>query len=181
MALSITKDKGQIHSKGGGIIKIQQGLETGLPLTTAEAVDDLGYVAESTFTDKTPLEDVSDETGAVITSEEGNRQVMIQTILMQTDKARLDMAQDVRGKFYRLYKYNGLVDNKHQEIFFTCGKITPQTELKFTGGRLPFEYRASAVASDATFDSTSISLFGAHASSPVTVSAGSYYKIVETA
>ena len=178
--LNIVRDKGEIKSKGGGIIKVQEVLESGLDTSPVSAVVDLGYISESTFSDKTPLEDVKDETGNVVTSEEGDREVLIQTTLMQTGSGALDIPKEVRNKFYRLYKYNGLSDGDHQEMWFSVGKITPQAELKFTGGRLPFEYKASANASAVTLDGTTVSAFGAYRASSVTIPANEYYEITET-
>lgn len=181
MSLNITRDKGEIHSKGGGIIKIQEVLESGADTSPRATVIDLGYIQESSFKDDTPLEDVKDETGNTVTQEEGDREVMISCTLMQSGAGALSIPKEVRGKFYRLYKYNGEVDNKNQEMFFAVGKITPKTELSFSGGRIPFEYKSSSVASTVTIDSTGVSLIGAYATAPVAIASGDYYTIVETA
>lgn len=180
MALSISRDRGAIHSKGGGIIKVKQVLEDGSDLTVTASVVDIGYIQDSEFNDATPLTDVKDETGATVTQEEGDREVSVKATLMQSDSEVIDLAKQVRGNFYLLYKYNGLVDGKHQEIFFGVGKITPQVNLKFTGGRIPFEYKASKLASTLTVSTASLAALGAHATQTVTIAADDLYTVVET-
>lgn len=180
MALAITRDKGSIHSHGGGIIKVKQVLEDGSDLTVTASVVDLGYVQDSEFNDATPLTDVKDETGATVTQEEGDREVSVKATLMQSDMKVIDIAKQVRGNFYLLYKYNGLVDGKQQEIFFGVGKITPQVNLKFTGGRVPFEYKSSKLASTLTISTTALAAIGAFATQTVTIAAGDFYTVIET-
>lgn len=180
MALNITRDKGEVHSKGGGTIKVQEVLETGADLTPRAVVVDLGYLQDSEFEDGTPSEDVKDETGNVVTQELGDRSVFVKGTLMQSGAGVLGIAKEVRGKFYRLYKYNGAPDGTNQEMFFAVGKITPSVNIKFAGGRVPFEYKASENASAVTIDSTGLSLIGAYTSSPVTISAKGYYEIAST-
>lgn len=181
MALATTRDKGAVHSKGGGIIKVKQVLEDGADLTVTASVIDLGYIQDSEFNDATPLTDVKDETGATVTQEEGDREVSIKATLMQSDAKVIDVAKQVRGNFYLLYKYNGLVDGKHQEMFFGVGKITPQVNLKFTGGRVPFEYKSSKLASTMVISTAALAAIGAHATQSVSIAADDYYTVVETA
>ncbi|MBE2228254.1 MAG: hypothetical protein IAE93_12950 [Ignavibacteria bacterium] len=180
MALSITRDKGAIHSHGGGIIKVKQVQEDGTDLSPAASVVDIGYIQDSEFNDQTPLTDVKDETGATVTQEEGDREISVKATLMQSDSEVIALAKEVRGKFYALYKYNGIVDGKHQEIFFGVGKITPQINLKFSGGRIPFEYKSSKLASAVTIDTTDLTAWGAYATAEVTIAANDFYQIVET-
>lgn len=178
MSLTITRTKGEVHSKGGGIIKVQEVLETGLDLTPRAAVIDLGYVADSEFNDATPLTDVPDETGAIINQEEGIRTVYVKCTLMQSGKGVLNIPKEVRGKFYRLLKYNGQPDGTNQEMFFGIGKIKPAANLKFTGGRVPFEYMCSEAPATITIDSTGLSMFNAFATGSVVISSGDYYTVV---
>lgn len=180
MALSITRDKGSIHSKGGGIIKVKQVLEDGSDLTVTASVVDLGYVQDSEFNDQTPLQDVKDETGATVTQEEGDREVSVKATLMQSDAKVIDLAKQVRGNFYLLYKYNGLVDGKHQEMFFAVGKVAAQVNLKFTGGRIPFEYKSSKIASTVSISTAALASLGAHATQTVSIAADDYYTVIET-
>jgi len=180
MALTITRDKGTVHSHGGGIIKVKQVLENGAELPVPASVIDIGYIQDSEFNDSTPLTDVKDETGSTITQEEGDREISVKATLMQSDSAVIDLAKEVRGKFYALYKYNGIVDGEHQEIFFGVGKITPQINLKFTGGRIPFEYKASKLATAVTIDTTDLTAWGAFATAEVTIDANDFYEVVST-
>ena len=181
MALTITRDKGAIHSHGGGIIKVKQVLEDGSDLATPGPVIDLGYIQDSEFNDATPLTDVKDETGSTVTQEEGDREVSVKGTLMQSDASVIAIAKEVRGKFYLLYKYNGIVDGMHQEIFFAVGKITPQVNLKFSGGRVPFEYKSSKVATTVVIDTDALEDIGAFATSSVSILADDFYTVVETA
>lgn len=180
MALAITRDKGYIKNKGGGFIKVKQVTEAGADLTVTASVVDLGYIQESTFTDNTPLEDIKDETGNTVVQEEGDREVMISATLMQTGSDVLDIPKQVRGNFYQLYKYNGIKDGKHQEMFFAVGQITPQASVTWIGGRMPFEYKSSIVASTVTISVAQLTALGAYATQTVNIAANDYYTVVET-
>jgi len=180
MSLNITRDKGAIRKYSGGILKIQEVLESGADTSPRSAVVDLGYIEESGWKRDTPIDDVFDETGNAVTQEFGNTTVTFTCTLMQTNKGVLDIPKETFNKFYRLYKYEGEVDGSHQELFMGVGKVSPTMEVKYPSGRIPFEYKASSNSSAITIDSTGVSLLGAHATAPVTIASGDYYTIVET-
>jgi hypothetical protein len=178
MSLTITRTKGEVHSKGGGIIKVQEVNESGSDLSPRAQVIDLGYLQDSEFNDATPLTDVPDETGAIINQEEGIRTVYVKCTLMQSGKGILNIPKECRNKFFRLYKYNGQPDGINQEMFFGIGKIKPAANLKFSGGRVPFEYMCSQAPSTITIDSTGLAMFNAFTTGSVVIASGDYYTVV---
>lgn len=186
MALSITKLKSGINTKGGGVIRVVERNEDGTVIAGAPVID-LGYLKDVTLSDKTPSENLKDETGLTITQELGDREVMVSGTFMQSNKEILDIAEECRGKYYSLYRLNSRPGSTTaQEIFYAVGTITPQFEIKFPGGELPFEYKASAVQSAVSISGTALTSspsagFGAYTSTTVTIPANRFYKVVETA
>lgn len=186
MALSITKLKSGINTKGGGVIRVKEVNEDGSTISGAPVVD-LGYLKDTNLSDKTPSEDIKDETGLTITQELGDREVMVSGTFMQSNKEVLDIAEECRGKFYSLYRLNSRPGSlTAQEIFYGVGTITPQFEVKFPGGEIPFEYKAGALQSAVSISGTALTSsptagFGAYTSSTVTIPANKFYKVVETA
>lgn len=182
MAFQPAKDKGGYSPKGGGIIKIKEVNDDGSDFTTPGTIYDIGYLQETTISDNTPMTDIFDESGSSVVVEEGNRVVTVSGVLLQRDKAILDMAKECRGKFYALYKDNGVVNGKNQEIFYAIGKIDPSFEVKLQGGTTPFKYTALKTASTITIAAASLTatLWGAHTSATVTIPAEDFYLIVET-
>jgi len=188
MAFTPAKDKGGFNPKGGAIIRIKEVNDDGTDFTTASSVYDIGYLQETTILDNTPTTEFKDEAGDTVQTIEGDRSVTVQGVLMQRDKATLDIAKECRGKFYFLYKYNGIVNGKHQEMFYGCGKIYPSFEVKLQGGTTPFKFTAtklnSAISIAATI-ATAVITAGAGAletrqTATITIAAGDYYTIVET-
>ena len=188
MAFAPVRDRGAIATKGGGIIKIKEVLEDGADLSTTASVYDLGYLQETTFRDNTPETPINDETGDQVQTDIGNREVMVEGVLQQSDKNILDIAKETRGKVYALYKYNGVKNGKHQEVWFGVGKINPSFEVKYAGGTVPFKFTAmknpSAITLASGVGSGPIATpgnWGGYASGAITISANGYYEIVETA
>ena len=189
MAFTPVRDAGSIQTKGGGIIRIKEVSDSGAELgTVASSVYDLGYLQETTFRDSTPTTAIFDETGDQVQTEEGQREVVVEGVLQQTDKAALDIAKEARGKFFALYKYNGVKNGKHQEVFFGLGKIDPAFEVKYMGGTTPFKFTAMKLSSAVTIAATLASAaptagggsWGSYTSVTVTIAAADYYTIVET-
>lgn len=182
MSLSITRNRSSIHTHGGGYIKIQEVNENGSDLSPRASVIDLGYLADSEIGDNRQFNDIEDETGDVVKIELGKRSVLVKGTLLQSSKGILDISDDVLGKYYRLYKYNGRTDNNvDQEIFYALGSVNPSVNLKFKGGTVNFEYRALSNNTDVSLDSTALTMFSAHASAPVAIEAKKFKKVVETA
>lgn len=140
MTWSPVKDKGAIKKFGGGVIRIREVSDDGVTISAVDtAYHDLGHIISHKFQDITPLEDIFDEAGNQVASDEGNRVVKITGILMQTDKETFDIAKDTRGNFYRVYVYNGIVNGKYQEDFCGICKITPMVDVDYPGARPTFE------------------------------------------
>lgn len=182
MAFAPAKNKGGFNPKGGGVIKIKEVNDDGSDLTTPGTICDLGYLQETTFSDNTPTTEFKDEHGDTIQTIDGDRSVLVQGVLMQRDKATLDIAKETRNKFYALYKYNDIVDGKYQEVFYAVGKIDPSFEVKLQGGTTPFKFTATKVNSTITIASASLtaSFWNTKTSATVTIAADDYYTIVET-
>lgn len=182
MAWTPAKDKGGFNPKGGGVIKIKEVNDDGSDLSTPGTIYDIGYLQETTFTDNTPVTEFKDEHGDTIQTIDGDRSVTVSGVLMQRDKATLDMAKETRGKFYALYKYNDIVNGKYQEMFYAVGKIDPAIEVKLQGGTIPFKFTATKVNSTITIAAASLTASGwnAKTSTTVTIAADDYYTIVET-
>jgi len=180
--MALTRDKGGYSPKGGGVIKIVEVTDAGV-LVTPTTYYDIGYIQESEFKDLTPSDTVKDEAGDTVQTTDGDREVTVNATLMQSDGDVLALAKSVRNKYYALYKYNGVVNGKYQEVFFACGKITPQLDLKKPGGTVPFEYKATSIASAITITAGEMTAgaWGAKTTVACTISADDYYTIVETA
>ena len=186
------KDKGAIRKYGGGVLRIREVSDDGQTISASDTgYSDIGYIQSHKFRDFTPLEDVPDETGSVVASEEGQREVKISGVLMQTDKEMFDIAKDTRGKFYRVYLYEGIVNGNHKEIFFGICRIAPMIDVDFPGGRTPFEIsvlRNTLAITISTTELNTIKISGdaypktPHAGSEtVVIAADDFYTIVETA
>ena len=188
MAFTPAKDRGGFNPKGGAVIRIKEVNDDGTDFTTASSVYDVGYLQETTISDNTPTTEFKDEAGDTVQTIEGDRSVTVQGVLMQRDKATLDIAKECRGKFYALYKYNGVVNGKHQEMFYGCGKIDPSFEVKLQGGTTPFKFTATKLNSAVTIAASVVcaapadgaGAWGAYVTATVTIAAGDYYTIVET-
>lgn len=191
MALNTTRDKGAITKYGGGIIKVSEVADTGLELDLdPDSVFDLGYIQESTFTDTTDEEEAIDETGNTVNITLANRRVTLTGVLMQSDKATLDIAKECRNKYYQVYYYGGKVNGKHQEIFFGICRIKPMVELPSNTRRVPFEIKCLKNESNINFvleDNALGHRYYAYYQGVlvnndyvVQIPAGEYYVIVET-
>lgn len=190
MAWAPTKDKGAIGKFGGGVIRVREVSDDGQTISTTDtAFHDIGHIQSHDFADDTPLESVYDETGQEVASDEGNRTIKITGILMQTNKEALDIAKDTRGKYYRAYVYNGILDGKHQEVFLGICRIKPMFSLSSPGKRTPFEItclknEAQIVISTTELGTLSISSDTypkCGTGSTQTIPAAECYLIVETA
>lgn len=175
---TITRDKGAITKYGGGIIKILEVDDSGTPLSGATAID-LGYIQETVFSDQTETEAVNDETGNKVQEFEGQRNVKLTATLMQTGKDVLDLVKQVRGKYYQVYYLSSKdINGKKQEIVFAIGRIKPAIELNSLQKRVPIEINFLKNETQITVQVSTT--YGGYATS-VTIGAGEYYAIVETA
>jgi len=189
MSFVPVRERGAINPKGGAIIRIKEVADDGAELgTVLGSVYDLGYIQETTFKDNTPQTTLNDESGDAVAVIDENREVVIEGVLMQSDKNILDIAKEVRGKFYALYKYNGIKNGKHQEIFYGVGKFDPGFEIKYMGGTVPFKYTAMKLSSAVTIAASLANAaptggggaWGGYVSATVIIAKDDYYTIVET-
>jgi len=188
MSLTPARDRGAFAPKGGGIIRIKEVNDDATDLTTTASVYDIGFLQETTIKDMTALTEVKDEAGDTVQTIEDDRSVSVEVVLMQRDKTTLDIAKEARGKFFALYKYNGIVNGKHQEIFYGLGKIDPSFEVKLAGGTVPFKFTAIKLPSTITIPATvacaaptgGAGAWGAYTSATVTIAKDDYYAIIES-
>ena|SRR3990167_5905292 len=174
MAWSPVKDKGAVKKFGGGVIRVREVSDDGATISATDtAYHDIGYIASHKFQDNTPLEDIFDEAGNQVASDEGNRVVKITGTLMQTDGETFDIASDTRGNFYRAYIYNGIVNGKYQEFFCGICKIAPMIDVDYPGARTPFEI--SILKNDAALTLSTAEL------ATIAISADAYPKCSTTA
>lgn len=191
MALTTTRDKGAIVQGGGGIIKISEVDDSGVEINLApDYVFDLGYIQETTFSDTVDEEPQVDETRNTIQILLNNRKVVLSGVLMQSDKATLDIAKECRGKYYQVYYYGGIVNGKYQEFFFGICRIKPAVELNSLTRRVPLEITCLKNEGDINFvliDNILGNRYNAkypgvlvNNDYVVQIPAGEYYSIVET-
>jgi hypothetical protein len=178
MSLTVTRNRAAYSGKGGASIKLQEVTAAGV-LVGSDVPHDLGGLQSTRMTDKTPVKNIIEESGDVFTIEQGEREVIITGVMLQRDKPVLDIAEEVRGKFYRLTKYNGVVNGKHQWIIFGIGRVTPQFDIELPGGTTPFEYRAVKCASAIVISAEETEELDSIIESGITIPAGKYYVVVE--
>ena len=121
---TLTKDKGNIKRKSGGIWKIAASTDSG-PATSLVA-GDWGYVKKTVVNNKVDRVRDFDESGALVVDEKGNVDRNLQLTLMQTDKALLEFIRntaDVAGTYYALYHYDGVANGYYREDVFPICKI----------------------------------------------------------
>jgi hypothetical protein len=180
MALTTVRNRKAYSSKGGASLKLQEVTESGA-LVGNDTPHDLGGILSSKMHDKTPVKNINEEDGNTFQIEQGERDVVVTGVLLQRDKPILDIAEEVRGKFYRLTKYNGVVNSKHQFIIFGIGRVTPQFEIDLPGGTCPFEYRAIKCNSNIIISDEEAAGMDVLIESGITIYAGKYYTIYEVA
>ena len=188
LTLPNSKAPGLIHTAGGNNVKIREVTDVGAELSTPDTAHSLGVIKETTFSDKTPREILYAEDKKPATIEEGNRELTMSGIMMQSGSANLTFANQARGNFYQGYKYNGIVKYSasayHQEIFWAISGVTPDMELKFPGGEIPFEIslinNESAVTIPVATVTATTTGYGAYFQSAVTIPAGEMWVVKET-
>jgi len=175
----MTKDKGAVVTKGGGNVWYKEVNDDGSDLGTPDSFADLGYIESWDLQDDTEREETYDEAGELVKSEEMDRTIKITGNLMQSDKATLDFLKEtVRGNFYAVYRYEGIVNGKYQEALFGICQFKPMVGLASGTKRPPIEI--TVLKNESALTSVDISgVTGNHAST-ITVPAGEYYAFAET-
>lgn len=193
----MARDKGAIVKYGGGVLKVVEVSDAGIrPLlnragATNEAID-LGYILDTELSYEAEIEDITDETGAIVASNPGMENVKLTGLFLQSDAALIDFLRDnTSDYFYRLYykmTRTNEMNGKTQELFGGICKLKPMIRVKAGDKKIPFEvtfldnYEDIVLEADSGTggaDESPATIFGA-ASGETTIVANKYYKIVET-
>lgn len=182
--MAMSKKKGAINKYSGGKLLLLE-LTSGALAGTEVAGDwiDLGYVESSELMDETPEETFADETGNTVDTDYGDRTVKYSGNLMQSDKDLLDFLKEtVRGKYYSLYHYQGVVNSKDQEIVAAVCTVKPIVQLASGTKRPPFEINILKNDSAFAYGGVGEAALPTDAkASTASVAADKYYTILETA
>ncbi len=182
--MAMDKKAGAIVKHAGGVIMIKEVNADGTDLSTPDTFKLLSFIDDGAgLSDKSPIEKQTDETGGVIKTTYGDREVIVDGMFMQSDKDLLDFLVDgCRNKYFAVYRYEGIVNKNHQEFFYAIGMFTPQVELKSGAKLLPFEITMLKNESDITILNAALPA-GHHlgGSTDVVIPANKYYVSVETA
>lgn len=145
-------------------------------------VTTFGYIQEITVKYTKPKEELADETGAIVSSKPGVAEAGILGILMQSNMTLLDFLRDnTENKYYLVYYKmcpTGDLNGVTQELFAGIAVITPGFELVSGTRRPPFEITFLKNNSAITIPEPDV-IFGAIATSDITIVAAKYYDIVE--
>jgi len=179
--MAMAKKPDAIQTKGGGLILAKECTAAGGTVSGATWLN-LGHIDDGSGpSDKTPIEKKTDETGNVVKRLLGDREVVIEGNLMQSDADLLVfLTVTCRNKYYHIYRYEGEVNGFYQEFFFGICQITPQMDLKSGTKLTPLEIiglKNEAAITFAILDHPA----QAKTAAIVIVAAEAYYKIVETA
>jgi len=178
--MAVAKDKGSITKYGGGVLKVRAVSDAGV--YTSGATLDLGYITDTELSFDVELEDITDETGAVVASLPGAETVKLTGTFLQTDVDLLDFLRDsTRSTFYQLYykmTRTGEINAKTQELFAAICKIKPMLKVKAGEKKIPFEITMLSNEAEITI-ATPNTAFGAIETDSVVIPIGKYYDIVE--
>lgn len=180
------------QKKKGAIKRFSGGVLCACPIADEDAggaVGDagnwvnLGYVKESILEDMTEVEEIIDETGGVVAQDEGQRSVKLTGRLMQSDADTVKFFQNtVRGNFYMVYHYDGVVDGADVEYWFGICKIKPQIRLQSGEKEIPFEINVLKNASAINFGASGemdVPTEAKETSYDLTIPAEEYYIVTE--
>lgn len=181
-----------IRDKGGNLIciaELDSSNAVSGTITNGTNALNCGLVKESQVDIDPTIEKFKAEDGKTYGQDE-EFDGTVKGTLMETDKTKADyLAFGVRDKnSFVLYKYEGIKNGKHQEVF-AVGDVTPQLHFKTPGGvsAQRFEFQAVPPATAVTFSTGALAALGAawgktvKTTSAVTVPAGQEFVIVETA
>jgi len=183
MALTTTKDAGELSLGGGGILYAREVQSSGVDLGTPDTNHSLGWIEDSETSDNTAVVDRFDESGALVNSLDDKRTITHKATLMQTSAAYMKIVNDVRGKFYRIYYQDKKDGNgKVKEILFAICKITPNMTLARKSGSgtvIPVEIKVLKNAALVAVVNANLPTEKITAGA-MDVAAGAYYFVVET-
>ena len=183
MTLASTKDKAKVGLGGGGEAWLRQVTSAGVDLGTPDTNHSVGYIETSDLDDNTEEVKVYDETGALVANVLDKRTVVWKCTLQQSSGDEIAIMDECRGKFYRLYTYSGIRNNKHQEWLYGICTVKPHLALAWKTGavtNIPLEITILKVDTQITALNTDLPTVKKTAGS-IIVAAGAYYKMTETA
>ena len=183
---TLTKDKGNIKKKSGGIWKIAASTDAG-PSTSLAAADwgDLGFVKVNSKRNKVDRIKDYDESGKLVVDEKGNVDRGLSITLMQTDAALVEFIRntaDTQNTFYALYHYDGIANAKRREELYPICKIASDFEINSDNQEMVIQVSILDNDTAITFGGTGNAALptGAYATS-VVVAVNTGWKIQETA
>lgn len=186
MALTITDNPGNIATKGGSVLKINERLSTGAVLTSPDTVHDAGDIKNSTFKDKTPQTGLYNEAGEKKATEYGDRDTGFTANLMQRDAATIDgFRNEVRNKYYlTMHKMSqsGALASGNTQYGFHFGKFNPDVEFSLPGGEIPISFEGIITETAITLTPGELSSWSGNTTTfpaTITIPAGDWCKIVE--
>lgn len=175
--------KGAIVKWSGGRIWFKEVKSDGTDLASPDTYSLLTYLAEGSGPNKQiSFDKVMDETGSKVKRLLNEVDPVIECVALQSDKDFIDFLETAMDsdKYYSVIRYEGVVDGNHQEWFVAICQISSQIDLKSGTKRIPFTLELLTPSSDVTMESDNFPS-DVHAAADVTVSAGKYWTIVETA
>jgi hypothetical protein len=180
--MAIGKKKGGIVKWAGGLMMIKEVQSTGADLLgTADTFKSLSYIKTAKIAYAVDSEELTDETGKFVKLLENTESCKVTGNFLQSDGDLITfMTSGCRGKYYALYRYEGVVDGKHQEFFFPLVQFKPSLELESGTKQPAFEIMCLVADAEITID-TLVLPTGAKTTADVVIPAGTYFKIVETA
>lgn len=129
--MALGKDTDRVFKIGGGILYLKE-----MP---SGSFTEIGYLGGTKIVEKVDSEKVYDETGKHVGSFNGNRDVTLESTLLQSAVDEIDLLKDSADKIY-MARYQVLREdgNYHLFSFFNC-KIIRDFEINFdnTPRRLP--------------------------------------------
>jgi len=121
----MSKLRSKIGIKGGGILYIRE-LVNGSSSTTWT---DLGYIKQTPISQEAAMLESTDETGAMITINVGNKSAKLTPTLMQAEKANIDIIRNAEGKYYEFYYIAPLGGGAFWQEWNGFGVIVPKFAL----------------------------------------------------
>jgi len=135
---------------------------------TSGTTINLGQLSQSTVNQTTSKSTIKNEAGVDVYTDFDYSQMTTGT-LMERDKIKIDFLSDfVKGKFYLEYKYLGIVDGKHSEMFKIV-QVTPQYDVTLPGGATSMKYESTGIFPDTTIAITGTSLAAIETALTVTI------------
>lgn len=180
--MSLDWKKDAIADKGGVYgISVRKVQPDGSQLSpTPDTYHSLGYIKSVKPRDITEQTKKYDEVKRLVAVLDQTRDAGFDAILMQSDMDILNfLRKDSRGNYYSVYRDNGIVNGKHQEIFYGICRISPKYEFDSTDKEIPITVECVANESALTIAS-GILPSECHNSDDVTIAANDYYEIAET-